>query len=60
MALWLIGKPKDVCACPQCGSLDVALWNNTGTNHFWMECNQCETESDENTAFGVVYGWRVT
>ncbi len=58
MAHWIIGKPEDKCNCIRCGSENVALWNDTGTWSFWMQCRDCGAEGHENSAFGAVRAWQ--
>lgn len=58
MSHWRIGKPEDKCQCPRCGENNAALWNDTGTNVFWMECLECKSSSPRNSAFGAVHAWR--
>ena len=47
MAWWKIAKMTCLeKPCKYCGSEDVYLWNDTGTNYFIVECDKCDVDFD--------------
>lgn len=57
MAKWKIGKPIDAKPCPACDSLEVFLWNDTGTDDFFVECDGCGRTGPEDSAYSAVDRW---
>lgn len=56
MAIWRIGRPFDAKPCPT-GCTAAVLYNDTGTDHFWMSCAICQRETKTGNAYQAVQSW---